>query len=277
MKSLQMASGTVPGRTHQLTSSNNQDSSHWIVESDLIVLAVCDGCSDAEHSEVGARLGVRFLTSWIKQLVRQGKNPTHQPEFWEDVRQGLLFKIREWANDLGGKFSTTVRDHFLFTTLVGVITPSMAVFASIGDGVLIVNGEIVEVPTMYGNKPPYVAYALLSTTEEYPLETLQFKIQFQLPTSALNHFLIGTDGVRDLIAHESSFMPGTTQPVGHISQLWLQDVSFDNPDMIRRQLAKANNAKTVVVWEEGRLQKFKGLLPDDTTLIVGRMVDDGEG
>jgi hypothetical protein len=55
-----------------------------------------------------------------------------------------------------------------------------------------------------------------------------------------------------------------------LSQFWTGDDWFANPDLLRRRLCLAARACSRPNWEDRRLQRFPGLLPDDTTLIVIR-------
>jgi len=270
---VQLAQASVMGRSHISALGNNQDAYHTLVGKNLIVVVVCDGCSDGEHSEVGAWRGAHHLAHFIAHKVGEESFDPSSSKLWELAHQDLISEITQWATNVGGSFSNAIRNYFLFTTLVGVITPEETVFASVGDGVIVVNGTLVDLPTTEGNKPPYVALALTSAKDDYPPEDLRFKVQFSLPTPVLKHFLLGTDGVKELIASEGKLYPGKNRNVGHISQFWRNDYIFSNPDGLRRELDKLNKPITRVDWKNGEIHKFTGLLTDDTTMIVGRMTE----
>jgi hypothetical protein len=86
----------------------------------------------------------------------------------------------------------------------------------------------------------------------------------------LHSFLLGTDGVCDLMQSAESHMPGKTEKVGPLSQFWQEERFFCNPDMVRRRLAGI--ARDVTTRSEAGIRKEAGLLTDDTTLIVGRRI-----
>lgn len=267
---LQVVKGTVAGKTHTNRLGNNQDAVHITFGHSLVALAICDGCSSSESSEFGAQLGVRLTTEAITREYLRGSHSPSDPKFWERIRQELLAQIRVLALSMGGSFSETIDRYFLFTILAGFISPEMTVFTSIGDGVFIVNGEIIEISPMEGNIPPYIAYELIETDFQFQPQDLQFSLIAQLPTSELQHFLLGSDGCLDLIASADKTLPGRGTLIGPISQFWTQDQYFNNPDAVRRILAKVNKSKLTIDWGEQTFTNHPGLLPDDTTLIAGR-------
>ena len=91
-----------------------------------------------------------------------------------------------------------------------------------------------------------------------------------IPTSSLDSFLIGTDGAIDLLGLEEVCLPGKTECVGSISQFWENDRYFKNRDNLRRRLSLINRDIKRFDKCERRLIQTKGLLRDDTTVIVGR-------
>jgi hypothetical protein len=102
---------------------------------------------------------------------------------------------------------------------------------------------------------------------------LQTAIRNAWGDSELNSFLIGTDGVDDLIGSESLTVPGKTETVGNIRRWWEEDRFFRNPDQVRRTLTLANQETLSFDWLERTHQKRSGLLKDDTTLIAGRRTE----
>jgi hypothetical protein len=101
-------------------------------------------------------------------------------------------------------------------------------------------------------------------------EKLQFCLYAQVPTETVQSIVIGSDGVRDLIAASDRQMPGKEEFVGEIAQFWQGDRYFQNPDAIRRRLSLMNRESVKPDWQNQHLIREAGLLPDDTTLVVIR-------
>jgi hypothetical protein len=171
-----------------------------------------------------------------------------------------------------GDLSWIISHYFLFTIVGALLTPTRAVFFSLGDGLLAVNEEVTVLGPFPGNAPPYLGYGLVNSA--LPPEMLRFHIHRVLPLEELRTFLLGTDGVQELMQAAKSHMPGKTESVGPLSQFWQEERFFRNPDMARRRLAGI--ARDATTRTDGGIRKEAGLLPDDTTLIVGRRITAGE-
>lgn len=265
MKELfEIAGGSVIGREHLRSGQNNQDAYGGICCADYALAVVCDGCGSRAHSEVGAKIGV-CLT--IEALTSNAKKMTIDNSFfWQQVQQDLLKKLQALAGIIGGNFSQTLQDYFLFTIVGALVTPAGAWVFSIGDGVIAVNGTVMQLPPFPQNAPPYLAYGLLDSASE----AWQFQVHKTLPLDEVKSILIGTDGVKNIIAAAETNLPGKEEKVGSISQFWEQDCYFKNPDRVRRQLALMNREITKFDCERQQLVRTVGLLPDDTTLMVLR-------
>jgi hypothetical protein len=279
----EIASASVMGSDHAqpLLRKNNQDARHSINSSTGIIAVVCDGCSSSEYSEVGAQIGARIIAEAIKKFYGQYFDQNHSNlddtsfspnnnsiiefPYWEDIRKEVLVKISDIAIAICGgevtRFSKTVNDYFLFSTVGALVTPWGTAAFCIGDGEIIVNGNRIKVGPFPGNEPPYLAYALVETTlKDKSPKLLKFSIKSVLPTCDLQSLVIGTDGLGYLIDSADKKIPGREELVGPISQFWEQNRYFQNPDAIRRRLAVINRG------HEGQ----EGLLLDDTTMIVVR-------
>jgi hypothetical protein len=263
----QVASGGTIGRDHRIVPKNCQDD-HWVVRiAEGTIGIVADGCGSGVHSEVGASIGVRLLgTSLITEL----QTTPDEPPRWQRVQQHVLSSLDVLARQLGGNYRQTVEEYFLFTLVGFVLTNQIATFFAFGDGMAIVNGRSYELGSFPGNAPPYVGYGLLGKAVDVDPAELQFKVVTQLDTSAVQHFLVGSDGVSDLMKAAERPLPGLDTPVGSIAQFWQQDRYFANPALVSRQL-------NLVARDWPRKEPRPGLLPDDTTLIVGRRPLGAEG
>ncbi len=255
------AVGSVPGREHIRVGKNNQDACFVGWFQDAAIAIVCDGCSSAAHSEVGSKLGVRF----VAEAVRRSLPTTNL----ERVQQEVLGQLRQLALTLGDRLTQVVQDYLLFTVVGVVIRPDLTTMFGLGDGVMVLNGARLPVPTFPGNAPPYLAYGLLENSPLTP-QQLQFQIYSQVPTDTVQSLLIGSDGVQDVIAATDSWLPGKQERVGGLAQFWESDRYFQNPDYLRRRLALMNRDVIQPDWPNQQVRRAGGLLPDDTTMIVIR-------
>ena len=280
----QLASGTILGRRHRVAGRNNQDAFCVTGNESNLVAVVCDGCSSGAHSEVGAQVGARMLAHLL--LARVQENGLAEPEtLLEEVRCDALIQLGQLAQSMGSHLTATVCDTLLFTVIGAYITPQDAVFFALGDGAVWVNGEAFALGPFPGNAPPYLSYGLVET--HFAPEDLGFKIVKHSPTEELKSFLIGTDGVCDLrraltrpATPENGTVARTTSRTARqrhepMAGFWQTERFFVNPDSVRRTLANLNRDRAVEV--EGEVRHQAGLLPDDTTLIVGRRAPEFQG
>jgi hypothetical protein len=270
MKGLfQVISGSVTGRNHALIGKNNQDAHYISSDATATIALVSDGCSGGEHSEVGAKLGVRIVAEAIISHLRETSGEI-EPNFWQKVKQQTLIKLEIIAKTIScnGNFYSTINDHLLFTIVGGIITNKETIIFSIGDGVFAINGQINLIKARIADHaPPYLGYGLCG----HP-EWGEIQIHSQTSTEQTQSILIGTDGVNDLIEAEDQLLPGKAEIVGNIAQFWQDDRYFQNPDLIRRRLLLINRDILKPDWQNQQLNKYSGLLPDDTTLIVIRKI-----
>lgn len=275
----QIAGGTIPGGDHLqrqnlLVGKNNQDA--WCTHQDcrITVAIVSDGCGSQARSEVGSNVGCQLLRSaLVRQWTRHAglaKNSGFDVALslaLEAARQDVLAHLRLLGQAIAGdgSFSAAVCDNFLFTLVAALITEYGAAFFSIGDGLIVINGQEHVIGPFEGNEPPYIGYGLLST--RWSDEQLRFIVHRSLPTEQLHSFLIGSDGAADLAKSGALKLPGYTALIGPIEQFWQKDQYFSKSG-IRRRLALINSRFVSV--KEGQLLEENPRLRDDTTLIVGR-------
>ena len=270
------AGGSVMGRYHQRNSTNNQDAWQLTLDTNTAIAIVCDGCGSGIHSEVGAQLGARLMVQILRQqLPTVDGNAESGPDlaFWHYVQTELLTQLRSIALSCGDRAQLvrTVHDYLLFTIVGAIATPQWTQLFTLGDGVLILNGEVLSLPTYAHNAPPYAAYGLIAPRHvDLKPTDWQFKVHQTVPTSTVESLLVGTDGVHDLIAVADQYLPGQQEFVGAIDQFWSDDRYFNNPDRVRRRLAQINRTVTHYPDSAQRRVVHPGLLGDDTTLIVWR-------
>lgn len=281
MREFQLASGSVPGADHVRAGRNNQDSRHVIVRDDAIVSVVCDGLSKMivkdggteaaanTRNEVGAIMGAMIVSQKLLDLADVLRDtPEDAPEeavtrhvktYLTIARRDIRKVLRAIMSELGLPPALLVQDLFLFTIVAAIVTPSWSAFVHLGDGYVNVNGEGFKIGPFPNNEPPVISYGSDGTS--LPEEALEFKILKILKTSGLESFLIGSDGLTYLIDAQETGIPGQEQPIGPISRIWTEDRFFTNKDMVRRHLTVIN---------DGIRNPGKGVLKDDTTLVVGR-------
>ncbi len=266
----EIVSGTVIGKEHIRVSKNNQDAACHYSTGSALIAVVCDGCGSGDHSELGAGIGatfvVRHLLEWAGTLTDVG---VRAADVLEIVRKEVVSSLSAVAQGMkmpGASYTKLVEENFLFTVIGACITPSRSVFFSIGDGIFAVDGTVFQIGPFANNAPPYIGYGMLKQHVDLPggEEAYKFRI-IREQTGSPDSFLLGSDGVIDLIAAEEKNLPGRDKVVGPISQFWSEDKYFSNSDNLRRHLTLVNRE---TFDAEGRI--VKGHLSDDTTVVVAR-------
>jgi hypothetical protein len=254
----EIAGGSVAGQMHVAAGRNNQDAYCWEADGGELIAVVCDGCGSRAHSEVGALIGARLVVQALRRLRRSGLDTAR---LFDDVRRHVLTGLRVVARQLGprARLVDTVIDYLLFTIVGLLVTDRVAIPFSLGDGLIVVNGEARELGPFPDNEPPYVAYGLLPRALDPGRGgPAPFQVHEPTPVERLRSILIGTDGARDLRALAARAVPGRDEVVGPLSQFWTEDAFYKNRDMVRRRLAVLNRGAR------------PGLLADDTTVVVVR-------
>lgn len=250
--SFEIAGGTVGGRAHALAGKPNQDAYAWFVREDreLLVAVVCDGCGSGAHSEVGAQLGARLVTARLAARIAEGAF-RDSPAPWDDLGREVLGVIGKVASAMGGRLSEVVSDYFLFTVVGFAVDGERGWVFAAGDGIAAVDGAQIQLGPFPRNEPPYLGYGLLDDRAPGIVEVRTFDAR------SVETLCIGTDGAGDL-----------DEPTLH--GLWEEDRHFENRDAIRRQLALMNREVQRPIWEERRIERERGCLEDDTTVVVAR-------
>lgn len=275
----EIAAGTIPGRRHLgrgplLVGRNNQDAFAFRQGPAGTVAAVCDGCSGGGKSEVGATLGARWAVAAAWEELVEGRRsgaPGDPQAALERVRRRCLARLRLLAGTLGQDLGAALEEALLFTVVLCALTPRRILVAAVGDGLVAINGEVQRLGPFPGNAPPYLGYGLLDEPPEgMRPEDLRFRLLADRPLEEVEHLLIGTDGAEDYLRAEGALLPGRAEALGPLARLWTDDRFFEGPDALRRRLALANSEHLTWDAATGRPHVCRGLLPDDTTLVVLR-------
>lgn len=261
----QLARGSIPGAGHIRSGKDNQDAHHAICTPSFTVALVCDGCSDGAFSGVGAQFACRLIAKSVADLITHSSTSAVQMDsFWERVRSDVLAQVRVLAISMGGSFSQAINEYFLFTVVGVVITAEKTVFFSIGDGIIIVNGELYQLGPFPRNAPPYMAYGLSPDRMQYEEQALRFRL-LTMDTEQVEDLMIGTDGCLELIHGAERLINGRQEQVGPIDQFWSAAFA-GNPSLVTRRLRIINSS--AIDWESRRV--LPGWLQDDVTLITAR-------
>jgi len=275
MEQFEIARGTILGRDHRIIGKNNQDAFNILKSNNMTICLVCDGCGSGKYSEVGAKIGARIIAeSILRDSEIYKRKSLNAFPLNEKIRENVLAQIRVIALSMGGSFSETITDYFLFTVVGAILTPLEAIIFSIGDGVIIINGEEINL-SFPDDTPPYLSYELTGSSllDKNP-NYFKFQIHEIIPIGDIRNILIGTDGTADFINKPNKNIPGKKELIGPISQFWQENRYFNNKDMIRRKLALANRDSVKYLKDNlgniSGVHKENGLLPDDTTMVVIR-------
>jgi hypothetical protein len=240
------AAGVVTGARHLRTARNGQDAAAVIVDGDIVVAVVCDGCSSGDASEVGARLGARLFARAIAERLRTGDSPS-DPRMWSDARVELAAVLRKLAGaDRGGPDVQTIHDQFLFTIVAVAMTRDDAAVWALGDGAYIVDGQLHRLGPFTDNEPPYLGYDLLDDMRPAHFDALP---------ASVRTIAVATDGVLDL----GCAYPELVAP--HF---------VEHPDALRRQLARLARSEDTIDWSEQRIVRVPAPLQDDCAIAIVR-------
>lgn len=251
--------GSIVGRDHRLVAKNNQDAWAFDAFGGITVAVVADGCGSGAHSEVGAALGVKLLLEAFRREYRPGRAIA-----WSRIQQRIVSQIDVLVAAMAGSYRQIIEEYFLFTLVGIVIEPRTATYFACGDGAIACNDIVYRLGPFPGNMPPYIGYALLASELTIDPTTVALAPVMTIETEQLESFMVGTDGVDDLVACEGRRLPGLQSIVGPVSDFWSDDRYFGgNPALLSRQLKLIGRD-----WPQHEPEP--GLLHDDTTMIVGR-------
>lgn len=268
-KFFDLAAGTVAGRDHKALLKNNQDAYVFESRHDALVGVVADGCGSGAWSEVGAQLGARLVVQavhrWYSSCPELFAQDTAKDGFAK-VRRMVLHQLGGLLVDLGGSFSETVGEGFLFTVVGFLVTRDRTFVFAAGDGLIMLNGQRTALDSGERNAPEYLSYGLLESSPQAG----ELRVISCVNTETVESLLIGTDGAFSLEKAAEHKLPGKSEKVGPVSQFWSEDRYFKNPFTLGRQLNLLNREVSSVDYEKKRVHAEVGPLNDDTTLMVIR-------
>jgi len=284
-----IAAGSVVGHEHvrrgpMFVGANNQDARVVATSkrSGCLIGVVLDGCSSHERSEIGAIVSASSVWKSVSRMAvsRLSEMGEIGDAGWDSVRYDLLTSL----SAMGAILACDPED-YIFATVIGfVISPETTTVFHIGDGFYAVNGELERLLPASGNRPPYPVYDtyLMPVTDEDGAEFTEqigenpFSFRRRTwPTSEVSSVLIASDGFGDLVDAEGMPLPfQPSQSVPNASSFSTDDTWYSSPHRLTHFLAACNN-DTVRLNDDGGLDRRRGLLSDDTTIVVARRIEDG--
>ncbi len=234
--SFRTAAAAVIGARHRRAERNGQDAVCVLVEGDVAVAVVCDGCSSGAASEVGARLGAR----WFAELALELADVRDRAP-WEAARAALVTQLEQLVSANGVIDAQLVRELALFTIVAAKITPAGAAVFALGDGAYAIDGKTRVLGPFPDNEPPYIAYDLLGAPAPAHFEA------FDRP----RRIAIATDGIEDLDGDFGLFGAVTA-----------------HPDALRRKLVQLARNEELIAWDERRVIRTPARLQDDLAIAI---------
>ncbi len=208
-REIRLRSAQIIGRSHLLSGRNSQDAlktgSLEVRGQKVFYGVICDGCSEGESNEVGAKLASAFLGRQIEILLKQriplGKIPPVLHKRMFGFLKGLLGKI---SFDAPASRAVFIENNLLFTILGFIFTEDETIVFAQGDGVLVVNDEVTIRDE--NDRPNYIGYDLLKTSPT------SFDV-YRFPGALVARIAIASDALEE----ETDFVSelwGNTHAVG---------------------------------------------------------------
>jgi len=193
------AAGSVTGRAHRQAERDGQDGHALVVAEHVMAAIVTDGCSSGRRSEIGARIGAGWLAALVEQRFAGDLSQAAARAAAADVSRELLVRLGLLARSLdpaGNVDATRIDESLLFGFLAAVVTTSTTIVFGIGDGIVVVDGEVTAIDPGPDNAPPSVAYGLLDprAADGAP------RVHFVGPTAGVDTVAVATDGLAPLVS-----------------------------------------------------------------------------
>lgn len=191
--------GKVIGRGHLLVGKNCQDSFRIkteVINDDTYYVAwISDGCSEGERSEVGAHLATQFLLNRSIELIKDDSLPLEAISIflYDDLQKFLKTNLDSFGFTDPLQKVSYIKDHLLFTLIGFIIGPKHSLIMAFGDGLIILNNEIVL--RDFNDESPYPAYHLIDpqylNPNRRPIDDF-FEI-YPIDTQSITRLAIGSD------------------------------------------------------------------------------------
>lgn len=231
MATFTVRAGSVTGSEHLLRTANNQDKFRYnqfvINGRQYAVGIVCDGCSEGQHSEVGAALLAEFLSRRAENLLSEGFQLVEVPDLLYHWALQFLKSLSGWI--LGMDYSqnnlTGFAKDYLLATVVGfIVGDDQTVVFSAGDGLILVNDHASVLNQ--DNRPAYLAYDILNPAHLTENRTRNgFETQIY-DTEAIERLAIWTDGFDPVLAHDLTELAAHPRALQRKLNVWSSQKRF---------------------------------------------------
>jgi hypothetical protein len=195
------------GVTHNIERVNCQDAAFACdIETPVGIIQlglVLDGCSTTLAPEVGVKSAIKYIPTLVKELFNIAENvPFIAAKPWLVLNAlyiSIQARITEIAILLGpetaAEFDQVIFDHFMFTIQGYLITPWYLLSFRAGDGVLIVNNELINAYAP-SSGASYLGHTLISpdNPKKVCLEKERFEIR-AFDVQGVSRVLVSTDGL----------------------------------------------------------------------------------
>ncbi len=183
---------SVIGREHVRLAKNNQDAWASAEHRGSQVVVVCDGCSSEKSSEVGAQLGARWLANWVAGAVGTGEGARIDEPLALRATGAMAEWVRRVAKSFEGDFDQAVSQYLLFTFLCAVTHQGRSLVFGVGDGVILIDDQLIGLDSGPENAPNYLAYRVLWGRGASRVATLAPQVHFV--GEARSRLVVMTDG-----------------------------------------------------------------------------------
>ena len=250
-RNFEIAAGSTTGSNHMRAGKNCQDAIAIVQSETALVATLADGCSQGEHSEVGAWIGAHLLSQTLLERAAECRSQL----FAQDITLAATKKLDDLLRLFGPHAPEIVREGFLSTFLAVLLTPETVSVLHAGDGLVVINGERLLL-TSANNAPLYLGYRLeCSGASEDLRASSNLALTAQLPSAAVDTLAIASDGAA---------------PLEDIGAFICNDKVFTNPALLSRKLRALSLERQEIDWHERKIERTPAPLWDDASLILLR-------
>lgn len=196
-------SASIIGREHIRLWRNNQDCVRvekvLVRGNEYIFGVVTDGCSEGQHSEVGANLLANFICGEIPMILFN-ETPL------EDLPKALFYRSLGYLRAIAAQTVTGevakvvdfIKDYLLCTVVGFVMDKQDTVIYHAGDGLIAINDQVIRINE--DNKPAYLAYHLVDRSflvqKEATVLADEFSV-YAIQTKVVQRLIVASDGLEE--------------------------------------------------------------------------------
>lgn len=240
---LRVRLGQVMGRDHLLRGANCQDGKALVEARGYFAAVLCDGCSEGERSEVGARAAAEFAAAHVGRLLANGTAVQDVPRL---LYPALINFLREFVLAVKpANAAHFVLDALLFTVLGVAVRGDEAILFAAGDGTLVMDGQIFQRDE--NNTPRYIGYHLLDASTRGNLIMPETFAVYE-PEPTWERLAIATDGFEVDLFPQVWNIPHPRGLQRRMNVWWSQEMRFrDDATLVtlERVAAAGNETRTM--------------------------------